>query len=121
MFDAEGDHVARRALHECCSRSKASRAPIPNARRPLLAEAEQQFRADDDDWGLGVIGFVRMETALKTGHLETAIAVGRRRLPSSDSSTTTGDSRRSSTTSAGGCGSSVATRKGPTSSRKRST
>ena len=41
------------------------------------ASAEQQFRADGDDWGLGVIGFVRMETALKTGDLETAVAVGR--------------------------------------------
>ena len=43
----------------------------------LLADAEQRFRADGDDWGLGVIGFVRMETALKTGDLDTAVSVGR--------------------------------------------
>ena len=45
--------------------------------KTLLAEAEEQFRRDGDDWGLGVVGFVRMETALKTGDLDTAIAVGR--------------------------------------------
>ena len=50
---------------------------MPTGHSGLLAEAEQQFRADGDDWGLGVIGFVRMETALKTGDLDTAITVGR--------------------------------------------
>jgi predicted ATPase/tetratricopeptide (TPR) repeat protein len=43
----------------------------------LLAEAEAQFRADGDDWGVGVIGFVRMETALKSGQQDTAVRVGR--------------------------------------------
>jgi predicted ATPase/DNA-binding SARP family transcriptional activator len=43
----------------------------------LLREAEEQFLHNDDEWGLGVIGFVRMETALKTGDLGTAVSTGR--------------------------------------------
>jgi predicted ATPase/DNA-binding SARP family transcriptional activator len=43
----------------------------------LLREAEEQFLHVDDEWGLGVIGFVRMETALKTGDLDSAVSTGR--------------------------------------------
>ena len=43
----------------------------------LLTEAEAQFTHDGDDWGRGVIGFVRMETALKNGEEEAAVEVGR--------------------------------------------
>uniref|UniRef100_UPI00356643FA ATP-binding protein n=1 Tax=Nocardioides sp. TaxID=35761 RepID=UPI00356643FA len=43
----------------------------------LLAEAEREFLGEDDQWGLGVIGFVRMETALKRGDAETAVPTGR--------------------------------------------
>jgi predicted ATPase/DNA-binding SARP family transcriptional activator len=43
----------------------------------LLHEAEAQFDRDGDHWGKAVIGFVRMETALKSGDEETAITVGR--------------------------------------------
>ena len=56
----------------------------------LLAEAEHQFRAaaseaeapaetsvDTGVWGAGVIGFVRMETALKSGEEERAVSIGR--------------------------------------------
>lgn len=43
----------------------------------LLNEAEAQFDRDADHWGKAVIGFVRMETALKRGDEETAIIVGR--------------------------------------------
>jgi tetratricopeptide (TPR) repeat protein len=45
----------------------------------LLAEAESQFEAtaDADVWGAGVVGFVRMETALKTGDETNAIPIGR--------------------------------------------
>ncbi|HET9421357.1 MAG TPA: BTAD domain-containing putative transcriptional regulator [Nocardioides sp.] len=44
----------------------------------LLAEAENQFQAaaDADVWGAGVVGFVRMETALKTGDETNAIPIG---------------------------------------------
>jgi predicted ATPase/DNA-binding SARP family transcriptional activator len=45
----------------------------------LLAEAEHVFEgsADADVWGTGVVGFVRMETALKTGDETNAIPIGR--------------------------------------------
>lgn len=43
----------------------------------LLREAELQFERDSDEWGKAVIGFVRMETALKAGDQETAVTVGR--------------------------------------------
>ena len=76
IFDTEGDH-SRAALSRVLLAVEGVTGADPERSRDLLAEAERQFRADDDDWGVAVIGFVRMETALKTGHLETAIAVGR--------------------------------------------
>ena len=76
MFDGEGDD-SRAALSKVLLAVEGVTGADPERSQALLAEAEQQFRADSDDWGLGVIGFVRMETALKTGHLATAIAVGR--------------------------------------------
>ncbi|HET6967375.1 MAG TPA: hypothetical protein VFI44_03810, partial [Ornithinibacter sp.] len=76
MFDGEGDD-SRAALSKVLLAVEGVTGADPERSEALLAEAEQQFRADSDDWGLGVIGFVRMETALKTGHLDTAIAVGR--------------------------------------------
>ena len=42
----------------------------------LLEEAEAQFATDQDAWGAAVIGFVRMEIALKRGD-EAAVALGR--------------------------------------------
>lgn len=43
----------------------------------LLDTAEDQFRADGDEWGLGVVGFVRMERALQAGHVNVAVGLGR--------------------------------------------
>jgi tetratricopeptide (TPR) repeat protein len=43
----------------------------------LLREATAQFRHRDDSWGLAVVGFIRMETALKAGDEATAIRLGR--------------------------------------------
>lgn len=43
----------------------------------LLREAEEQFARDGDTWGPAVIGFVRMETALKNGEEESATRIGR--------------------------------------------
>ena len=43
----------------------------------LLREAEAQFAADGDAWGDGVVGFVRMETALKNGDETAAVSIGR--------------------------------------------
>ncbi|MDX6300645.1 MAG: hypothetical protein QOF53_1859 [Nocardioidaceae bacterium] len=42
-----------------------------------MAAAEEQFDRDADPWGPAVIGFVRMETAIKTGDAEGAVRLGR--------------------------------------------
>jgi predicted ATPase/DNA-binding SARP family transcriptional activator len=49
----------------------------PERSQALLAAAEEQFDRDGDPWGPAVIGFVRMETAVKTGDVDTAIRLGR--------------------------------------------
>lgn len=49
----------------------------PERSQALLAAAEEQFNRDGDPWGPAVIGFVRLETALKTGDVDTAVRVGR--------------------------------------------
>jgi predicted ATPase/DNA-binding SARP family transcriptional activator len=76
MFKAEADR-SRAALSKVLLAVEGVTGAHPDRSQELLAEAEEQFRHDGDDWGLGVIGFVRMETALKTGHLEDAVKVGR--------------------------------------------
>ena len=43
----------------------------------LLRQAQEQFARDGDHWGEAVIGFVRMETALKSGDEEAAVPIGR--------------------------------------------
>jgi predicted ATPase/DNA-binding SARP family transcriptional activator/tetratricopeptide (TPR) repeat protein len=43
----------------------------------LLAAADEQFTADDDEWGHALAAFVRMETYLKTGDATRAIPTGR--------------------------------------------
>jgi predicted ATPase/DNA-binding SARP family transcriptional activator/tetratricopeptide (TPR) repeat protein len=49
----------------------------PERSKALLAAAEEQFSGDGDPWGPAVIGFVRMETALKAGDVEAAVRLGR--------------------------------------------
>jgi tetratricopeptide (TPR) repeat protein len=76
MFEADGD-APRAALSKVLLAVEGVTGADRERSQALLAEAEEQFRADGDEWGLGVIGFVRQETALKTGDLDTAISVGR--------------------------------------------
>jgi predicted ATPase/DNA-binding SARP family transcriptional activator len=49
----------------------------PERSLALLTAAEEQFDRDGDPWGPAVIGFVRMETAVKTGDVDTAVRLGR--------------------------------------------
>ena len=42
----------------------------------LLAEADEEFSREDDAWGRAVIGFVRLETAMKAGDVDTALRLG---------------------------------------------
>ena len=76
IFEQDGDR-SRAALSKVLLAVEGVTGADAARSSGLLAEAEEQFRSDGDDWGLGVIGFVRMETALKTGDLDTAITVGR--------------------------------------------
>lgn len=43
----------------------------------LLNRSEEQFDRDGDSWGRAVIGFVRMEAALKRGDEAAAVSIGR--------------------------------------------
>lgn len=43
----------------------------------LLREAEEQFARDGDSWGPAVVGFVRLETAMKAGDVDAAVRIGR--------------------------------------------
>ena len=76
IFEATGDE-SRAALSKVLLAVEGVTGAHPERSPALLADAEERFRADGDEWGLGVIGFVRMETALKTGDLDTAVRVGR--------------------------------------------
>jgi tetratricopeptide (TPR) repeat protein len=76
IFETIGDE-SRAALSKVLLAVEGVTGAHPERSPALLADAEQRFRADGDDWGLGVIGFVRMETALKTGDLNAAVSVGR--------------------------------------------
>ncbi|HJQ88410.1 MAG TPA: BTAD domain-containing putative transcriptional regulator [Propionibacteriaceae bacterium] len=49
----------------------------PERSRKLLADAEEQFRRDGDPWGPAVVGFIRMETAMKAGDVDAAVRIGR--------------------------------------------
>jgi tetratricopeptide (TPR) repeat protein len=42
----------------------------------LLREAEEEFSREGDAWGLAVIGFVRLETAMKAGEVGAALNLG---------------------------------------------
>ena len=42
----------------------------------LLSEAEEEFSREGDAWGRAVIGFVRLETALKAGDVAAALRLG---------------------------------------------
>jgi predicted ATPase/DNA-binding SARP family transcriptional activator/tetratricopeptide (TPR) repeat protein len=42
----------------------------------FLAEAEAEFSREGDAWGLAVIGFVRLETAMKAGDVAAALGLG---------------------------------------------
>jgi tetratricopeptide (TPR) repeat protein len=42
----------------------------------LLSEAEHEFSREGDAWGKAVVGFVRLETALKGGDVDAALRLG---------------------------------------------
>src|SRR3954462_6174663 len=42
----------------------------------FLDEADEEFSAEGDAWGRAVIGFVRLETAMKAGDVDAALRLG---------------------------------------------
>jgi tetratricopeptide (TPR) repeat protein len=76
LFDELGD-AWRAALSRVLLAVEGVTGAEPQRSRQLLTAAEEQFDRDGDPWGPAVIGFVRMETAIKTGDTEAAVRIGR--------------------------------------------
>ena len=76
LFEEAGDR-SRAALSRVLLAVEGVTGAGTEVAEALLAEAEARFEEDRDDWGLAVIGFVRMETALKAGRPEVAVPLGR--------------------------------------------
>ena len=76
IFDDLGDSP-RAALSRVLLAVEGVTGAHAEQAQELLREAQAQFVRDGDQWGEAVIGFVRMETALKSGDQETAVPVGR--------------------------------------------
>ena len=76
IFEDLGDQ-SRAALSRVLLAVEGVTGAQPRVAEALLHEAHDQFMRDGDRWGESVIGFVRMETALKRGDQETAVRVGR--------------------------------------------
>lgn len=76
IFEESGD-----AWHAALSRVLLAVEGVTGAGRAesdrLLDQAEATFSTQGDTWGSAVIGFVRMETALKCGDVDTAVQIGR--------------------------------------------
>ena len=76
LFEELGDNW-HAALSQVLLAVEGVTGANPDRSQALLAAAEEQFDRDGDPWGPAVIGFVRMETAIKTGDVDTAIRLGR--------------------------------------------
>ena len=76
LFEEVGD-APRAALSRVLLAVEGVTGTAASQSEQLLAEAEQEFVREDDLWGQGVIGFVRMETALKRGDQAVAVPTGR--------------------------------------------
>jgi tetratricopeptide (TPR) repeat protein len=76
IFEGLGD-----AWHAALSKVLLAVEGVTGAHRErsdrLLREAEDQFARDGDPWGPAVVGFVRLETAMKAGDIESAVRIGR--------------------------------------------
>ena len=92
-----------RRCRRSCWPSSCSTARDPDRFAQLLAEAEEQFTVEDDEWGHAVIAFVRLQNFIRRGD-EAALAGDgpNRRRRRSGGSTTPGVCPRCCTTSAGG-------------------
>ena len=76
IFEQLGDH-SRAALSRVLLAVEGVTGSDAQRSESLLEAARRQFDHDGDSWGQAVIGFVRMETALKRGDEEAAVPTGR--------------------------------------------
>ncbi|MCO1659719.1 BTAD domain-containing putative transcriptional regulator [Pseudonocardia humida] len=76
LFTALGDD-GRAALSRVLLAVEGVRGVDVQQSAQLLREAEEQFTGDGDTWGGAVVAFVRLETHLKAGQEEQALATGR--------------------------------------------
>jgi predicted ATPase/DNA-binding SARP family transcriptional activator len=76
IFERAGD-ASRTALSRVLLAVEGVTGAEAERSAALLAAAEEQFAREHDGWGRAVIGFVRMETALKRGDETEAVEIGR--------------------------------------------
>ena len=76
LFEAMGD-AHRAALSKVLLAVEFLNGSAPEQLSTLLAEAEEQFTADGDDWGHAVIAFVRLQSFLRRGDEARSRAMGR--------------------------------------------
>ncbi|WP_344301805.1 BTAD domain-containing putative transcriptional regulator [Nocardioides bigeumensis] len=76
IFEELGD-APRAALSRVLLAVEGVTGAEPELSRQLLSEATTEFQRSSDLWGEAVIGFVRMETGLKTGREDDAVSIGR--------------------------------------------
>ena len=76
MFEATGD-LSRAALSRVLLAVEGVTGTGAERTANLLAGAEAEFAREGDEWGGAVIGFVRMEIALKRGDAAAAVPTGR--------------------------------------------
>ncbi len=76
LFEEVGD-LPRAALSRVLLAVEGVTGPMTGRAEALLSEAEADFTREGDEWGEAVIGFVRMEAALKRGDITVGVATGR--------------------------------------------
>lgn len=76
LFESLGDD-SRAALSRVLLAVEGVTGADTTLTEELLSTAHDQFSSEADEWGLAVIGFVRMEAALKRGDEATAVQIGR--------------------------------------------
>ena len=76
LFLAEGESH-RAALSKVLLAVELLDGTDPDRFAALLAEAEEQFTVQDDEWGLAVIAFVRLQDSIRRGDEPRTRAMGR--------------------------------------------
>jgi tetratricopeptide (TPR) repeat protein len=76
LFEAEGD-AHRAALSKVLLAVELLNGSDPGRFAQLLAEAEEDFTAQADDWGHAVVAFVRLQNFIRRGDEPRSRAMGR--------------------------------------------